>query len=112
MSLRVETFNMKDHIIHSYIPINRDSVVGVTNGYGLDGKGVGVRIPVGSKIVSSPRRPDRLWGPPNLLSDWYRGTLSQELKRPGHEYDHSPPGGIEVKKMWVYASTPPYAFMV
>jgi hypothetical protein len=26
-----------------------------------------VRVPVGSKIFTSPYRPDRLWGPPNLL---------------------------------------------
>jgi hypothetical protein len=25
------------------------------------------RVPVGSKIFTSPYRPDRLWGPPNLL---------------------------------------------
>jgi hypothetical protein len=26
--------------------------------------------------------------------------------------DHSPPSGAEVKKMWIYKSTPPYIFMV
>jgi hypothetical protein len=34
---------------------------------------VGVRVPVLSRILSSPRRPDRFWGPPNLLSNGYRG---------------------------------------
>jgi hypothetical protein len=34
-----------------------------------------------------------------------------EVKRPGREADHSPPTSAEVKKMWIYASTPPYAFM-
>jgi hypothetical protein len=33
------------------------------------------------------------------------------LKRPGREADHSPPASAEVKKMWIYTSTPPYAFM-
>jgi hypothetical protein len=28
-------------------------------GYGLDDRGVGVRVPVGSRIFSSPRRSDR-----------------------------------------------------
>jgi hypothetical protein len=51
---------------------NRDSVGGIATGYGLDDRGVGVRVPVGSKTFSSPRRPDRLWGPPNLLSNGYR----------------------------------------
>jgi hypothetical protein len=30
--------------------------VGAATGYGLDGRGVGVRIPVGAKFFSSPRR--------------------------------------------------------
>jgi hypothetical protein len=29
--------------------------------------GAGVRVPVGSRIFTSPYRQDRLWGPPNLL---------------------------------------------
>jgi hypothetical protein len=36
------------------------SIVGIVTGYGLDGRGVGVRIPLGSRIFSSPRRPDGL----------------------------------------------------
>jgi hypothetical protein len=51
----------------------RDSAVGITTGYGLDDREVGVRVPVGSRIFSSPCRPDRLWGPPGLLSSGYRG---------------------------------------
>jgi hypothetical protein len=31
--------------------------------------------------------------------------------RPGHEAGHSPPTNVEVNKMWIYTSTPPYAFM-
>jgi hypothetical protein len=33
---------------------------------------LGVRVPVGSRIITSPCRPDRLWGPPNLLYNGYR----------------------------------------
>jgi hypothetical protein len=51
--------------------MSRDSAVGIATGYGLDDRGVGVRIAVESRIFSSPRRPDRLWGPPNLLSNGY-----------------------------------------
>jgi hypothetical protein len=36
-----------------------DSVVGIATGYGLDFRGLGDRVPVGSRIFSSPRRPDR-----------------------------------------------------
>jgi hypothetical protein len=73
-----------------------DSAVGIATGYGLDDRVVGVRVAVGSRISSSPRRPDRLWGPP---------------KRQGREADHSSPASAEVKKMWINISTPPYAFM-
>jgi hypothetical protein len=34
------------------------------------------------------------------------------LKQQGLETDHSPPASAEVKKIWIYTSTPPYAFMV
>jgi hypothetical protein len=54
----------------SYCPRWRDSVVGVATDYGMDDRGVGVP-------VSSPRRPDRLWTPPNLLSNGYLGFFSR-----------------------------------
>jgi hypothetical protein len=52
-----------------------DSVIGIAIGYGLDDCGVEVQVPVGSRIFSSPCRPDRLWGLPNLLSNGYRGLF-------------------------------------
>jgi hypothetical protein len=42
------------------IRVSRDSVVGITTSYGLDDRGVGVRIPVGSRIFTSSNRPDCL----------------------------------------------------
>jgi hypothetical protein len=53
---------------------SRDSVVGIATGYGPDDRGVGVRVPVGGQEFS-PRRPDRLWGLPNLLSNGYQGLF-------------------------------------
>jgi hypothetical protein len=38
---------------------SRDSTVGNMTGYGLDGRAIGVRFPVGARSFSSPRRPDR-----------------------------------------------------
>jgi hypothetical protein len=35
----------------------------------------GSEFRVGSRIVSTPRRPDRLWVPPSLLSNEYRGLF-------------------------------------
>jgi hypothetical protein len=53
------------------------NAVGVATCYELDEGEVGVRVPVGAKIVSSPR-PDRLWGPSTLLSNGYRELFPRE----------------------------------
>jgi hypothetical protein len=55
--------------------MSRDSVVRIATGYWLDDQGVGIRVSVGSRIFSSPRCPDRLWGSPNILSNGYRGLF-------------------------------------
>jgi hypothetical protein len=36
----------------------------------------------------------------------------KRVKRPGREDDHSSATSTEVKKMWNYTTTPPYAFMM
>jgi hypothetical protein len=40
---------------------------------------------------------------------WVIGALFPVVKRQGLEADHSRPTSAEVKKMWIYTSTPPYA---
>jgi hypothetical protein len=57
-----------------HITFNRsqDSVFGIVTGYGLDDREFGVRVPVGSRIFTSPCRLDRPWGPPNLVFSGYR----------------------------------------
>lgn len=53
-------------------------IVGVATGYGLDDRVVGVRVPVGSRNFSPPRRPDRPCGPHNLVSIGYNGPFPQD----------------------------------
>jgi hypothetical protein len=87
-----------------------DSEVGIATSYGLDDREVGVLVPVGSRIFSSPR-PDLFLGPLNLLSNGCQGSFPPGVKRTGREVKNSPPTSGEVKKMWIYTSIHPYAFM-
>jgi hypothetical protein len=86
----------------------RDNAVCIATDYRLEDQGVGVRVLVGARLFICSCRPDRLWDPPNLLSSGYRG-FTAEVKRPRREADHSPTSSAEVKKTWVYTSTPPHS---
>jgi hypothetical protein len=97
-------------LIVLYYKGSRDSAVGIATGYGLGDGEVGVRVPVRSRIFTSPFRPDRLWGSPNLLYSGYRGLFPGSKKRPGREADHSPPTSAEVKKMCIYTSGGSFTF--
>jgi hypothetical protein len=77
----------------------------MATGYRLDGQMVGVRVPVGARFFSSPRRPDRFWGPPSLLTNRYQGLFAPGVKRPWREADPSPPTSAEVKNTWIYTYT-------
>jgi hypothetical protein len=56
---------------------SRGSAVGTTTGYGLDDRGVGVSVPVRSRIFSSPCRPNSFCGPTSLLSNRYQKLFPQ-----------------------------------
>jgi hypothetical protein len=88
-----------------------DSAVGIATGYWLDDRGVGVRVPVGVKnfYFSMSSRP--ALGPTKPPIEWVPEALSPGVKRRSREADHSPLASAEVKKMRIYTSTPPYAFM-
>jgi hypothetical protein len=62
-------------VIFTALVQSRESAVGIATGYGLDEQDVGVRVPMGARIFTSPYRPDRLWGPPSLLSNGYKGLF-------------------------------------
>jgi hypothetical protein len=47
--------------------------VGTATGYGRDGRGVLVPVPVGARFLSPPRLPGRFWDPFCPLSRGYRG---------------------------------------
>jgi hypothetical protein len=66
-----------------------DSAVGIVTGYGLEDGGVGVRVPVGSRIFSSPHRSDRLLGRSSLLSSGYQGKAARAWSSI-HSLTHTP----------------------
>jgi hypothetical protein len=64
----------------SQVRMSRDRAVGIATGYGLDDRGVGVGVSVGSRPAPGPTQPPILWVPE---------ALSLGVKRPGREADHS-----------------------
>jgi hypothetical protein len=56
------------------------------------------------------KSPHRLWGPPSLLFNRYRGYFPG-VKRSGCELHHPPPSSAEAKNEWSCTSTPLYVLM-
>jgi hypothetical protein len=83
-----------------------ESLFGIATGYGLDDRGVGVRVPIGSRIFFSSLVQSGSGVHPT--TSYPMGTA---VKRPGCEADHSPPVSAEVKKISIYTSMPSYTFM-
>jgi hypothetical protein len=73
--------------------MSRDNSGGIATGYGLDGRG---SVPGRGKICFSiPKHSDRLWGPPSVLFNGYRG-LFPGVKRLGR--NAAPLSSAEIKK--------------
>jgi hypothetical protein len=97
---------------YMYATRSRDISVGIATGYGLNGQGGGRSSPgrVKSFYFSISSRPALgSTQPPIKIGT---GGSFPGVKRQGREADHSPPTSAEVKKMYIYTSTPPYVFMV
>jgi hypothetical protein len=77
--------------------MSQDSVVSIATDYRLDYRG----------RISSPNRVKNFLH----IVQTGSGVLSPGVKQQGSEADHSPPTSAKVKKMWMYTSTLPYAFM-
>jgi hypothetical protein len=81
-----------------------NNIVDTATGYGLDNRGVGVRVPVGARIFSKSSR--LALGSTQPPIQWVPGTLSPGVKRQGREADQSPPTSAEVKKIYPLPHTP------
>jgi hypothetical protein len=62
----------------------------------------GVWIPVGTRFIFSPKRPDRLWEPPKLLFSGYQ-SIFPGINKPGREVNNSP---HLLPRLWVSGSLP------
>jgi hypothetical protein len=75
------------HQSHNKIQRKRSSVFSTT-AYGVDDRGIGVLVPVGSIIFIPPNSSDRNWGSPSPLTPGYRVPYSSGAKRKRREADH------------------------
>jgi hypothetical protein len=80
-----------------------DSVDGIAIGYGLDAEG--------SEFESRYSQEISLLHARKTGSGAHPISVSPGVKRQGRDAGHSPPSNAEDKKIWIYTSTPPYAFM-
>jgi hypothetical protein len=98
-----ETDRLLGRLFSAYWNTTKDNLralrAGIATGSGLDGRGVGVRDPVGP--TSSRPAP----GSTQPLIQWSLWILSLRVKRPECEANHLQTSA-EVKKMWIYTSTP------
>jgi hypothetical protein len=73
---------------------SRESAVGRA----MDDRGVGVRVPVKSRIFSFSTSLRPALGPTQPPIQWVPGSLYPRVMRPEREADHSSPTSAEIKK--------------
>jgi hypothetical protein len=88
---------------HGVLMASDGSAVGIETGYGLGDREVGVRVPVGSRILTSIVQTGSGAHPASYPMG--TGGSSSGVKLQRREADHSPPTSAEVKKTSVYTST-------
>jgi hypothetical protein len=96
---------------YNFVLVYFNSVISTATGYGLDDGG-GQRLSPGrvKNFLFSMSSGPALWSTQPPIK-WVPGALSPGVKQLGCEADHSSTTRAKVKKMWIYISTPPYAFM-
>jgi hypothetical protein len=90
---------------------SRDSVVSIATGYGLVDPCGGSPSPGRVKHFFFSTSSIPALGFTKTHTQLVPRHSFPEVKRPWRETDHSPLASAEVKKIWIYISTPPYAFM-
>ena len=68
-----------------------------------------VRLPTGQEIFLFSRP---VMGPTQPPIHWVPGAMPSRVKRPGRQFDHSPPSSAEVKNEWSHTSTSTRAFVM
>jgi hypothetical protein len=96
LDLLMKVMNLFIQLFVVYLIKSRNSVVGIATGYELDDRGVRVRVPVRSRIFSSPRRPVGAHPPCYPMGT---GGFFPGVKRQGCEANHSPPASAVKKKV-------------
>jgi hypothetical protein len=63
------------------------------------------------RLFSPPTRSNCLWGPSNILPQWYLGALFYGVKSLDVNLTTQLPFSAELKNAWSYTSTLPYVFI-
>jgi hypothetical protein len=83
----VSSTSVSDGVCHQNVTRNYWEAVTAT-GYGMDNRGVGVKVPVGAQILFSVCCPDRLWSSPSshLMGTWvsFLGVNGRGVKLTTH----------------------------